>query len=417
MLSSSVANLEAEIRGKGLVADSIRQPNVVIRTLLKILNFQGRFMSMVRKLFPLILLVLAPLAQGMRADETKIHTAHLKDITAVEGVRDNMLMGYGFVAGLNGTGDRQQTIFSTQTLASMLQKMGVTVASPATMLVHNIAAVFVTATLPPFAQPGMRIDATISSIGDAKSLEGGTLILTSLYGPDGQVYGVAQGGLVRGYSAGGRANSKVVNHPTVGRIVGGALVERDTAVNLKDVTTVSLLLHNPDYATARGIAAAVNKELGRSAARAIDSRRVEISGIDKGPDSVPSLLARIEELQVQFSTPAKVVVNERTGTVVMGADVTLGPCSILHGNLAIEVVTQVEVSQPQPLSQGQTQVVPQTTVKAQEGPAQAIHLAEGATVDELIRGLQSIGATARDIVAILQAIKAAGALQADLEIL
>ncbi len=373
---------------------------------------------MLRKLLPLMLLALATAAPGMRADETKVHLARLKDITSVEGVRDNMLMGYGLVAGLNGTGDRQQTIFSTQTLASMLQKMGVTVASPAVMLVHNIAAVFVTATLPPFAQPGMRIDATISSIGDAKSLEGGTLILTSLYGPDGQVYGVAQGGLVLGgYSAGGRASSKVVNHPTVGRIVGGALVERDTAVSLKDVTTVSLLLQNPDYATARGIATAVNKELGRSAARAIDSRRVEISGIDKGPDSVPSMLARIEELQVQFSTPAKVVVNERTGTVVMGADVTLGPCSILHGNLAIEVVTQLEVSQPQPLAQGQTQVVPQTTVKAQEAPAQAIHLEEGATVDELIRGLQSIGATARDIVAILQAIKAAGALQADLEIL
>jgi flagellar P-ring protein precursor FlgI len=352
-----------------------------------------------------------------RADELKIHTAHLKDITSVEGVRDNMLMGYGLVAGLNGTGDRQQTIFSIQTLAAMLQKMGVTVASPQTMLVHNIAAVFVTATLPPFAQPGMRIDATISSIGDAKSLEGGTLLLTSLFGPDGQVYAVAQGGMVLGgYAAGGRGNAKTVNHPTVGRIAGGALVERDTAVSLRDVGTITLLLQNPDYSTARAIAAAIDKELRKEIATALDSRRVEISGIEKGPDSVPRLLARIEELQVAFTTPAKVVVNERTGTVVMGADVSLGPCSILHGNLAIEVVTHIEVSQPQPLAQGQTQVVPQTTVKADEGPAQAIHLEEGATVDELIRGLQSIGATARDIVAILQAIKAAGALQAELEI-
>jgi flagellar P-ring protein precursor FlgI len=373
-------------------------------------------MSKQRNILLLTLLALA--GSNVRADEIKVHTALLKDITAVEGVRDNMLMGYGLVAGLNGTGDRQQTIFSTQTLASMLQKLGVTVGVPATMLVHNIAAVFVTATLPPFAQPGMRIDATISSIGDAKSLEGGTLVLTSLYGPDGQVYAVAQGGLVLGgYSAGGRGNTKVLNHPTVGRIVGGALIERDTALNLRDVTSVSLLLHNPDYATARGIAAAVNKELGNNAARAIDSRRVQISGIEKGPESVAALLARLEQLQVQFSTPAKVVVNERTGTVVMGADVTLGPCSILHGNLAIEVVTRLQVSQPQTLAQGQTQVVPETTVKAQEGPAQAIHLDEGATVDELIRGLQSIGATARDIVAILQAIKAAGALQADLEVL
>jgi len=344
-------------------------------------------------------------------------TARLKDITSVEGVRDNLLMGYGLVAGLNGTGDRQQTIFSTQTLANMLNRMGVSV-PPATMLVKNIASVFVTATLPPFAQPGMRIDTTVSSIGDAKSLEGGTLLLTSLYGPDGQVYAVAQGGLVLGgYSTGGRGNAKQVNHPTVGRIAGGALIERDTAVSLRDLTALSLLLHNPDYETARNIAGAINKELGREAAHVVDGRRVEISGIEKGADIVPRLLARIEELEVAFTTPAKVVVNERTGTVVMGADVKLGPCSILHGSLEIEVTTRLEVSQPQPLAQGQTEVVPQTNVKAQETPAQAIHLEEGATVDELIRGLQSIGATARDIVAILQAIKAAGALQADLEIL
>ncbi len=374
-------------------------------------------MSSHRMIFVSLLLALGITAPGARAAEEKVHTAHLKDVTSVEGIRDNPLMGYGLVAGLNGTGDRQQTIFSTQTLANMLQRMGVTV-SPTTMLVHNIAAVFVTATLPPFARPGMRIDATISSIGDAKTLEGGTLLLTSLYGPDGQIYGIAQGGMVLGgYSTGGRGNTKQVNHPTVGRISGGVLVEREAVVSLRDVTAVSLLLHNPDYSTARDIAAVINKELGSDSAHAVDSRRVEIAGIEKGLDSVPQLLARIEELQVPFTTPAKVIVNERTGTVVMGADVSLGPCSILHGSLAIEVTTHLEVSQPQPLGQGQTEVAPQTTVKAQEGPAQAIHLEEGATVDELIRGLQSIGATARDIVAILQAIKAAGALQAELEIL
>ena len=374
-------------------------------------------MSSHRMIFVSLLLALGITAPGARAAEEKVHTAHLKDVTSVEGIRDNPLMGYGLVAGLNGTGDRQQTIFSTQTLANMLQRMGVTV-SPTTMLVHNIAAVFVTATLPPFARPGMRIDATISSIGDAKTLEGGTLLLTSLYGPDGQIYGIAQGGMVLGgYSTGGRGNTKQVNHPTVGRISGGVLVEREAVVSLRGVTAVSLLLHNPDYSTARDIAAVINKELGSDSAHAVDSRRVEIAGIEKGLDSVPQLLARIEELQVPFTTPAKVIVNERTGTVVMGADVSLGPCSILHGSLAIEVTTHLEVSQPQPLGQGQTEVAPQTTLKAQEGPAQAIHLEEGATVDELIRGLQSIGATARDIVAILQAIKAAGALQAELEIL
>lgn len=365
-----------------------------------------------------VLCVFAALARQTSGVEPKLRTARLKDITTVEGVRDNMLMGYGLVAGLNGTGDRQQTIFSTQTLAAMLQKMGVTVASPAIILVHNIASVFVTATLPAFAQPGMRIDATVSSIGDAKSLDGGTLLLTSMFGPDGQVYGVAQGGLVLGgYSAGQRANSKVVNHPTVGRISGGVLVERDTAVKLRDFKSVSLLLHNPDYATAREVAGAVNRDLGRDAAQAIDSRRIEITGLETDAEAVPRLLARIEQLTVQYSTPAKVVVNERTGTVVMGADVSLGPCSILHGNLEIEVTTRPEVSQPEGFSQGQTVVVPETTVKATEGPAQAIHLEEGATVDELIRGLQSIGASARDVVAILQAIQAAGALQGELEVL
>ena len=370
-----------------------------------------------RRILSLFLMILGIAAPRLRADDESMRMVRLKDVTSVEGVRDNLLMGYGLVAGLNGTGDRQQTIFSTQTLANMLQRMGVTV-SPTTMLVHNIAAVFVTATLPPFSQPGMRIDATISSIGDAKSLEGGTLLLTSLYGPDGQVYGVAQGPMVLGgYSAGTRANTKTVNHPTVGRIADGVLVERETSVKLADVTSVALLLQNPDYATAREIAAVINGELGNQSAHVVDSRKVEIAGIAKGMDAVPQLLARIEQLQVKVTTPAKVVVNERTGTVVMGADVSLGPCSILHGGLAIEVTTKLEVSQPQPLGQGQTEVVPQTTVNTTEKPAQAIQLNEGATVDELIRGLQSIGATARDIVAILQAIKAAGALQGELEIL
>ena len=231
-------------------------------------------MSSHRMIFVSLLLALGITAPGARAAEEKVHTAHLKDVTSVEGIRDNPLMGYGLVAGLNGTGDRQQTIFSTQTLANMLQRMGVTV-SPTTMLVHNIAAVFVTATLPPFARPGMRIDATISSIGDAKTLEGGTLLLTSLYGPDGQIYGIAQGGMVLGgYSTGGRGNTKQVNHPTVGRISGGVLVEREAVVSLRGVTAVSLLLHNPDYSTARGIAAVINKELGSDSAHAVDSRRV-----------------------------------------------------------------------------------------------------------------------------------------------
>lgn len=348
------------------------------------------------------------------------HVARIKDVTTVEGIRDNQLIGYGLVVGLNGTGDKQQTIFSIQTLANMLQRMGVNVKSQILNIqVRNIAAVFVTATIPPFSRPGMKMDVMVSSIGDAKSLAGGTLILTPLSAPDGQVYAVAQGPLIiGGYSAGSAANSKVVNHPTVGRIPSGALVERDTSVDLSKITSLSLLLRDPDFDSARDVALAINKELGLSAAHAVDSRRVELSDVKADAPDVQTLMARIGDLTIHTKPPAKVVVNERTGTVVMGGNVTISACSILHGNLSIQVTTEFQVSQPAPLSKtGQTAVVPQTNVQAQETPLQVIQLKEGATVEELIRGLQTLGATARDVVAILQSIKAAGALNADLEVI
>jgi flagellar P-ring protein precursor FlgI len=346
------------------------------------------------------------------------HGAQIRDITTIEGVRDNPLVGYGVVVGLNRTGDSQQTVFSTQTLANLLQKMGVQV-SPTTIRVNNMAAVFVTAELPPFARPGMKIDVTVSSAGDAKSLAGGLLLMTPLQAADGSVYAVAQGPLtLGGYSAGGSGNSKIVNHLTVGRVPAGAIVERDTAVDLAGMTKLSLLLRDPDFTAASDMAAAINTEMGKEVARAVDSRRVDIIGITATVGAVPDLMARIGKLAIDVRPPAKVVVNERTGTVVMGGAVTLGACSILHGALAIEVTTQFEVSQPTAFSTvGQTEVVPQTQVHASEAPAQLIQLKEGATVEELVRGLQTLGATARDIVSILQAIKAAGALEADLEVL
>jgi flagellar P-ring protein FlgI len=285
--------------------------------------------------------------------------------------------------------------------------------------VNNMAGVFVTASLPPFARPGMKIDVTVSSAGDAKSLAGGLLLMTPLKAADGNVYAVAQGALtLGGYSAGANGNTKIVNHLTVGRVPEGAIIERDTAVDLATMTKVSLLLRDPDFAAARDIAVAINKELGREAARALDSRRVDIIGITATTGAVPELMARIGSLPISLHPPAKVVVNERTGTVVMGGAVTLGACSILHGNLAIEISTQFEVSQPNAFSnRGQTEVVPQTQVQASETPAQLIQLKEGSTVEELVRGLQTLGATARDIVSVLQAIKAAGALEAELEVL
>jgi flagellar P-ring protein FlgI len=349
-----------------------------------------------------------------------LRVARIKDIATVEGIRDNQLVGYGLVVGLNGTGDKQQTIFSIQTLANMLQRMGVNIKSQLTNVqVRNIAGVFVTANIPPFSRPGMKMDVEVSSIGDAKSLAGGTLILTPLSAPDGQVYAVAQGPLIiGGYSAGSAANSKVVNHPTAGRIPSGALVERDTSIDLTKIKSLSLLLRDADFDAARDVAQAINKELGLAAAHPVDSRRIELADVQAAAPDVQSLMARIGDLTVHTKPPAKVVVNERTGTIVMGGNVTISACSILHGNLSIQVTTEFQVSQPAPLSKnGQTTVVPQTTVQAQENPVQVVQLREGATVEELIRGLQTLGASARDIVAILQSIKAAGSLNADLEVL
>lgn len=361
------------------------------------------------------------LARDESAPAPAVRLARLKDVSTVEGIRDNQLIGYGLVVGLAGTGDKQQTIFSVQTLGNMLQKLGVNVQSQlSTIQVRNIAGVFVTATLPPFARPGMRIDVTVSSIGDAKSLSGGTLLLTPLSAPDGKIYAAAQGPLViGGYSAGPSTNAKVVNHPTVGRIPEGALVEREASVDLTQFKLLSILLRDPDFSTAEEAASNINQKLGaHDFARAVDSRRIEIADLAAAGGDLPSLLARIGEITVHTKPAARVVVNERTGTVVMGGNVTIAPCSILHGNLSIQVSTEFQVSQPAPFSKnGQTVVTAQTTTQAQETPVQVIQLKEGATVEELVRGLQTMGATARDVVGILQAIKEAGALNADLEVL
>lgn len=348
----------------------------------------------------------------------------IRDVASVEGIRNNSLVGYGLVVGLKGTGDKQQTYFTIQTLASILQRMGVEI-PPAvlqtTVQVKNVAAVFVTANLPPFARPGMPIDVLISSAGDARSLEGGTLLLTPLYAADGQVYAAAQGPLVLGgYAVGSSANSKQLNHPTVARIPSGGLIERDSSLDLTKLRHFSLLLSEASFTTSEEMAAVINRELASPAATVVDSRRVEIqapapgSGGDAG---LPALLARIENLEVRVRRKAKVVVNERTGTVVLGQDVRLGAVSILHGSFSIEVTTTYSVSQPNPLAGGSTGVIPETRLKATESPARNVALNEGASVEELVTRLQAIGATARDVVSILQAIKAAGALEAELEVI
>jgi len=351
------------------------------------------------------------------ADET--HKVLIRDVATVEGVRENSLVGYGLVVGLKGTGDKQQTYFTVQTLASVLARMGVQIPSSvlqSTVQVKNVAAVFVTASLPPFSRPGMHVDVMASSIGDARSLEGGTLLLTPLYAADGQVYAAAQGPLVvGGYMAGSATNAKQVNHPTVGRVPGGALVERDSALSLAGLEHLSLLLNDANFSTAEEVASVINQQWSVPIATVVDSRRIEIKLARDA--SIPSVIAHLENLEVEVRRRAKVVVNERTGTVVLGKDVRLGAVSILHGNLSIEVTTRMAVSQPNPLASGQTEIVPETKVKANDAPARNVELNEGASVEELVTRLQAIGATARDVVSILQAIKAAGALEAELEVI
>ena len=344
--------------------------------------------------------------------------ARVKDVSSVEGIRDNQLIGYGIVVGLHNTGDSSQTVFPVQTLLSTLQRMGVNLQGnslASTMQVRNMAAVFIAATLPPFAEPGTKLDVTVSSAGDARSLEGGLLLMSPLYGPDGRIYAQAQGPLVLGgYSVQANGNSKSVNDPTTGIVPDGAMVERAVPVDLADLRPLTLLLDNADFRTAEQMADAINHSLGKKVATAVDGRRVTLTTAP-GED-IAALLARVQAVEVQVYPKAIVVVNERTGTVVIGGQVRLQPVTILHGGLTVTVQSHLEVSQPGPLSSGTTQVVRQTTINAQDKPANQIVLKNGATVQDLVASLQQIGATARDIISILQAMKQAQALEADLEV-
>jgi flagellar P-ring protein precursor FlgI len=341
--------------------------------------------------------------------------ARVKDIASIEGIRDNQLVGYGIVVGLQGTGDSQQTSFPTQTLAATLLRMGVSV--PASSIrVQNLAAVFVSATLPPFARPGTKLDITVSSAGDARSLEGGLLLMTPLYGADGKIYAQAQGALVvGGYAVSVNGNVKQMNHPNTARVPYGAIVERGVPLEIDGRSEFSLLLNDADFRTAESAAQSINQALRRASARAVDSRRVVLSPAPG--EEVPAFLAEIESVEVPVFPRAKVIVNERTGTVVIGGTVMLQPVSILHGGLAINVVSEFQISQPNPFANGDTRVVRQTSVDAQDKPVNRIELKKGATVDDLVRSLQTIGASARDVISILQAMKSAGALEAEIEVL
>ena len=345
--------------------------------------------------------------------------ARLKDLVDIEGVRENQLVGYGLVVGLAGKGDTQQTVFSNQSLTNLLERMGVAV-SPTAIRVKNTAAVMVTATLPAFAQPGQHIDTTVAAIGDAATLQGGILILTSLRGADGQVYAVAQGPVVTGGFVAGRGGAtQTVNHPTVGRAPNGATVERP-APSVAPKSTVRLQLRQSDFTTSTRIVAAINQKFAAKdapAAHAENSGLVSVAIPAPFASHTTEFLSELENLTVEADRPARVIVNERTGTIVLGKDVRVAPVAILHGNLNVEIQTSLEVSQPAPLSQGSTEVVPQTTVGAKEEKARSVVLKQGATVEELCRALAAIGSTPRDIIAILQALRSAGALEAEIEVI
>ncbi len=365
------------------------------------------------RMFAMFLLVFSV----MNACAATARPTRIRDITEVQGVRENQLIGYGLVVGLQGTGDRQQTYFTIQTLANTLQRLGVQIPA-GTAVVKNIAAVMVTAQLPAFSEAGLKMDITVSSVGDAKSLEGGVLLLTALHGTDGQVYAEAQGPLITGgYSEGATGQLRAVNYPTVGRVPEGAIVERIVKVDLRDLRKVSFLLREADFTTARDVAEAINQSFGTSVATALDSRHIEVDTHLAAMPSVPLLISRIQSLAVEVQTPARVILNERTGTVVLGGDVLLSPVSILHGGLQIQVDTVLSASQPAPFSNGTTTTVANTQLSVQDKEARSIRLGNGANVEELIKGLHAIGATAHDIVSILQAVKAAGGLQADLQVI
>lgn len=339
----------------------------------------------------------------------------LKDIAQVRGVRSNQLIGYGLVVGLEGTGDSSGAFFTVQSISNMLERLGITV-PPGAIKVKNVAAVIVTAELPPFARAGNTIDVVVSSIGDARSLQGGTLLQTPLRGADGQVYAVAQGPIsIGGFNFGSGGNRVQRNHVTVGRIPNGALIEREVPSQfLTGDKTVTIQLHQPDFTTVARVVNSIRSAFPNLRVRAVDPATVQI-GLEDALDPV-MLIAQLETLPVVPDTTARVVVNERTGTVIVNGEVRIAPVAIAHGGITVRVQTTLEVSQPPPLSGGQTAVVPRTQVDVQQEPARMVYFKEGASVESLVKALNALGVSPRDLIAILQALKSAGALHAEIEV-
>jgi flagellar P-ring protein FlgI len=351
----------------------------------------------------------------------KAHALRIKEVAAVQGVRSNQLTGYGLVVGLDGTGDQTtQMPYTTQSVANYLQQLGITLPDnrASQLQLKNVAAVIVTAQLPAFAQPGQQLDVNVSSMGNAKSLKGGTLVATPLRGADGEIYALAQGDMLVGGPCPAAAGSKVqINHLSAGRVPNGAQVERSVPSPLLDGDSVNLDLNAVDFQTARRVAQAIDRRLGTGTARAMDGRTVQVRAPTDANARV-NFIAELEELTLEASTPAaKVVINARTGSIVLNQAVTLGPCAIAHGNLSVTISSAPVISQPAPLSGGRTVVAEQASIQIKQEPGTMIQVPAAPLLSDVVRALNSLGATPQDLLAILQAIKASGALNAELEVI
>lgn len=382
---------------------------ILLQFLLPCLGRSARSLNAVLCSSLLTLACFAPAAQAER----------LKDVASIQGVRDNPLIGYGLMVGLDGSGDQtMQTPFTTQSITNMLVQLGITMPPGASMQLKNVAAVMVTASLPPFVRPGQTIDITVSSMGNAKSLRGGTLLMTPLKGVDGQVYAVAQGNMViggAGASSGG--SSSKTNQISSGRIPAGAIVERAVETSLGADGTLVLELNTGDFTMAQQAVEAINQEFGSGVARAIDARMIQI-GAPANADERVGFLARVQNLQVTpTQASAKVVVNARTGSVVMNQAVRINDCAVAHGSLSVVINTEPVVSQPAALSGGATVATQRSQIEVNQGSGALQVLRSGASLADVVKGLNALGANPQDLVSILQAMKSAGALRAELEII
>lgn len=375
-------------------------------------------MTGIRGLMGLMGLWMVAVAQVNLPASSAGGTVRVKDIASVHGIRSNQLTGYGLVVGLEGTGDSNGAQFTVQSIANMLERFGVSV-SASDLKVKNVAAVIVTADLPAYTRRGATLDVTVSSLGDARSLQGGTLLQTPLHGANGKVYAVAQGAIsIGGFNfSGGGGNRVQKNHTTVGRVPAGAIVENEVSMGfVQPDNSLVIRLHQPDFTTASRIASTIREQYPLLGVSTPDPGTVRVSLPPEEREDPVLLISQLENLRVQPDVVAKIIVNERTGTVVVNGDVRIAPVAIAHGGITVRVQTRVKVSQPPPLSPGETVPTPETEIGVEESEAKMIYLSEGGSVESLVKALNLLGVTPRDLIAILQAIKGAGALHAEIEV-